>query len=187
MCKDSSLHCFLVDYRHILLGQEVESVKVCRVCLNVKILLWLFDIHNCFKQNSRAFLDKLTHRMKIGGEDCRGRIDSFVILTFTFTKQLFIPFIHHGKCRFIGHHDFNCFSFAVKDVSQCRISVTIVLFQITDSKCFSCFCCTVHQLLDIRTGNCDWKQSYCGQYGISSADIIRNNKGFITFFVCQLF
>ena len=143
MCKDGSLHCFLVDYRHILLGQEVESVKVCRVCLNVKILLWLFDIHNRFKQNSRAFLDKLTHRMKIGGEDCRGRIDSFVILTFTFTKQLFVPFIHHGKCRFIGHHDFNCFSFAVKDVSQCRISVTIVLFQITDSKCFSCFCCTV--------------------------------------------
>ena len=44
-----------------------------------------------------------------------------------------------------------------------------------------------HQSLDICTADCDRKKSYCGQYGETSADIIRHYKTLITLFGCEVF
>ena len=41
---------------------------------------------------------------------------------------------------------------------------------------------TLHELIDIGTADSDRKKTYCGKYGETSSNIIRNHESLITFF-----
>ena len=186
MRQDSALHRLAVDHRHILIGQEVESVEVVRVGLDVQILLRSRNIHNRLEQDAGAFLDKLSHRVQVGGKDCRRGVDALVVLAFALTKELFIPLGHHRESRLIADQNLDGLALAIQDVAQRRIAVAVVLVKVADAQILPCLGCALHELADVRTGHRNRQQSHRGQHRVASADVVRDDKGLIPFLVRQL-
>ncbi|CRF29006.1 Uncharacterised protein [Mycobacterium tuberculosis] len=56
---------FLVDKIHRLAAEEVESVQILRVGADHNFLGNLFDLDHGLEQIARAFLNELSHGMKI--------------------------------------------------------------------------------------------------------------------------
>ena len=116
----------------------------------------------------------------------RSREQALIVLAFAFTEQLFIPLIHHCKCRVIGYQHFNFFSLSAENISDCSILVTVVVFEISHIVIL-CLSCAFHQLYNVTARHSNREQSNSSQNGKTSADIIRYNKSFITFCVAEFF
>src|SRR5699024_6825690 len=52
-------------------------------------------------------------------------------------------------------------------------------------ECSACFLCALHDSVQIQSSNCHWQQTNRSQHRVTAAYIVRNDKGFITFCVCQ--
>ena len=123
--------------------------------------------------------------MQVGREDDACREDALLILAFAFAEKLFKPLVHHGKGRIVAYKQFNRFAFAVQRVAISDVFVAVVFVNIRlGIVCTRC-CCALHQSGNISACNGNRQQTDGGQNGEPPANVVGNDKRFITFCIGQ--
>jgi len=118
--------------------------------------------------------------MQVGRENNGCRVETLAVLALALAEELLPPLVEHKHVRLIAHEDLKFLSLAVKNVAQHRIFVCGVLFKIGRGKLAHCVGSAAHQLVKVYAGNGDGEKSDSGKHRISAANIIGNDKCFIT-------
>ena len=121
--------------------------------------------------------------MKIGREYRRSREKTFVLLALALAVELLEPLVHHRVGRLIADHHFNLFAAPVKEISRCGIFIAIVLIKVGITKLVHSRCRTLHNRVDINSGNRNRKKSDRRKNGIASSDVIGYYEGFIALLI----
>ena len=74
--------CHVVAMLHVLAGKEVKLVKVLFIGTNHNAALGFLNVENSLKHNAGAFLDELTHGVKVCGVIHAGGEDTLSVLAF---------------------------------------------------------------------------------------------------------
>ena len=86
------------------------------------------------------------------------------------------------QARLVVREHLDLFALAHQDVADCRILKGRVLLEGSVHRELSAGSRAFHQLVDIRAADRDRKQADSRQDGESAADVVRNDKGLISFF-----
>ena len=114
------------------------------------------------------------------------RENTFLIFSFTLSVKLFPPLIDIVKAWFVICQNLYSFSLAKKNVTDCSIFQRVIILKGIVKRDLPSGSSSFHQLINVSSAYCDRKKSYGCKYRISSSYIIRNNKLFISFFICNL-
>src|SRR5699024_4118125 len=137
--------------------------------------------------DAASVLDELSHGVKICCQIHRRREDTFLVFSFAFSIELFPPLGYIVETWLIVCKYFHCFSFCVKNISNCCILKCIVFLKWKLQRCLSSGCCSFHKLCNVSSACCDRQKSYRCQNRETSSHIIRNYKGLISFFCSKIF
>ena len=173
----------LVGFVQILAGNEVELVHILRIVRNDKAVAGVLNVDDRFENVAHTLLHDLTERMQVGRINDRRRENTLAVFAFAFAEELLPPFVHILIGRFVTSHDLDGLAFFMKNVADDGVAIRVVLVGVADRKLFGCSCRTGHDLIDINTGCRDRQQSAGSENRIPSADVVRNDKGFVAGFV----
>ena len=187
MCKNRTIHSTLIYKIHCLACKVVQSVQIHRLLTDCDLLCRLLHFHNCLEHDSASILNELSHRVKICCKVYRCREDSFLILAFTLSEELFPPLRYIMQAWLIICHDLNRFSLTEQNVTCCCIEHCVIFLKWILKCEFSSFCCTFHQLVNISSADCDREKSNSCQYRETSSNIIRYYELFVSFLISKSF
>jgi len=187
MGQDGALGSFVVDLVHVEAGEEIEAVKVLRICGNFDAAAGLFDIDQGLEQLALAILDVLAHRVQVGRIVDTGRENALAVFTFTLAEQLLPPFREEMQAGFVVDHDLDVVALAEQDIAGSRILVAGVLRQFRIAELLHGVLGSAHELTDVDSGDSDRQQANGSQDRVAAADVIRHNKGLVTFAISQTF
>src|SRR5699024_6484307 len=105
MCEDRTVHRTLIDKVNIPACKIVQAVQIYRLFIDDDLFPGLFYIENSLEQDPVAVLDELTHGMQVCRKVYRCREDTFLILAFTLTIELFPPLRYIVQARLIVCQD----------------------------------------------------------------------------------
>ena len=115
------------------------------------------------------------------------RENTFLIFSFALSVKLFPPLVNIMKAWLIVCQYLYSFSLAKKNVADCSIFQRIIILKSIVQSDFPSGSSSFHQLINVSSAYCNRKKSYSCKYRVASSYIIRDNKLFIAFFVCNLF
>ena len=113
MSQTSTKFCILVYLVYTLASQEVKAVKVLCVRWEEKLLLRVLHRDTGLEDSTFAFLNPLTHRVKVGGEVARCWVDTLTILTLRLTEQLLPPLHVVVQLWLIVHENLNLLAVSI--------------------------------------------------------------------------
>jgi len=170
----------VVDFAHILAGEEVHSVEVLRVALDRNITIGLFDINNSLEESTLALLDHLPERMEICREHCGGREYTLAVLALALTIELLPPLGKECKRRIISCEHLHLLAGTVEIVANHSILDRIVLFDGCGGIYRASISSALHHCVNVNTGNRNGKKSYRSKHRVSAADTVRNDEALIS-------
>ena len=179
MCEKSAVHSGAVNLCHRHTGEEVKSVDVRGIIRNLCFAIGSFNGENGFEDSAQTRLHVLTEGVKIGREDYGGGIESLTVLALAFTVKLLPPLAEHLLIGLVANEDLGDLTLAVKDITECGVSVSIIGINVACGKCGHSISRAAHKLVEIDAGNCDGKKSYCGEDREASADVVRYYEGLV--------
>ena len=186
MSKNGTVHRALVDKIYALAGQIVQAIQINRLGADDDLLSGGLHIDHRLKHNSGAVLNELAHGVKIGGEIYTCREQTLLVLSFTLAEELLPPLRYVVYCGLIVCKNLNALALAEQNITKCCVLQCVILLKIILQSTFSSACSTGHQLIDVRTADCDGQQTYCGKNRETSSHIIRNDKGLVAFLGSQI-
>ncbi|MNJ44642.1 hypothetical protein D3C77_397000 [compost metagenome] len=83
--------------------------------------------------------------------------------------------------RLIIHENFCHFTLAVQCIADCRILIAGVLSQVRIAEFLGSLGSALHHFLNVDACRSNWQKAYSCKYGITSADVVRNNKALVAF------
>ena len=111
---------------------------------------------------------------------------SLVILAFTLAVKSLPPFRYKMQGRLVVHEDLDAFAFTVKRVTNRRILVSFVLGYVRVAVFLGCVSRALHHFFNVDACRSNRKQTDRCQHGVTSAHIVRDDKGLVAFFGSQL-
>ena len=90
------------------------------------------------------------------------------------------PFGKHPHVWLVVFQQFGFVALPVKDVPVSSVLVSFILVQVRINEVLFGLGSPGHQLVDVTTGNGDWQQTNWAQNGVTTADTIWDNEGFVT-------
>ena len=103
----------LVHFVHTLSGQEVQAVQIFVVRREEHLMVGLLDTDDGLEDGTFAVLNPLSHGMKVGGKIYGSRENTFLILSFRFSVQLFPPFVQVVQLRLVVYQNFYFLAFGI--------------------------------------------------------------------------
>src|SRR5699024_3798740 len=185
--KYCSVHCALVYKVNGLSCKVFQAVKINRFFSDDHFFSGFLYIQYSLVHDAASVLDELSHGVKICCQIHRRREDTFLVFSFAFSIELFPPLGYIVETWLIVCKYFHCFSFCVKNISNCCILKCIVFLKWKLQCCLSSGCCSFHKLCNVSSACCDRQKSYRCQNRETSSHIIRNYKGLISFFCSKIF
>ena len=153
----------LVHFVDATAGDIVQTVEVSLIARNLHVVVLRSNGNNRLKDRALAFLNPLTHRVKVGRVVDSCRENALVVLTFALAVELFPPFAEVVKFRVIVHEDFNLLACVVERVTRLGV-------EIRNIGIISCSSSSLHvlrtleELTDVVASNGDWKQTYRSEH-----------------------
>ena len=183
MRRRGGLIRFFVHKIKTLSRDIIEPIQIFFILRDDHVVTRLIDLHESFKHRALSLLHPLAHGMKIRWHDQRCRENAFTLLPFTFPKKLLEPFSYIKNIGIKRRKHLDFFALGIKNIAQCRITITGVFLQITNSVLGLGFPGSIHQTLNVHPCQSQRNKSYRRQYRKSSAHIIRNDKRTISIFI----
>ena len=184
MSQTGTKLCHLVHFIHALASKEVQTIEVFLIVGEENFLIRLLNRNNSLENGTLTILNPLSHRVQVGSEIHACGENTFMVLTLTLTVELLPPFTHEVQLRLIVHHDFNLLASLIQTVTYGSIlGCGILLESHTASALLFHILSTGYQLLDVKSGNSDWEQTYRGQNRETATHIVGDDKALVAFLV----
>ena len=122
--------------------------------------------------------------MKVCRKNTARRIYALAVLALAFTEKLLPPFDKRTEIRVIRHKNFNALARIQHMCTRHGIAVCGIVFRI-GKKLFFFRLCAVKHFPDIAARSGKRKQSHCRKHRESAADIIGDDKRFISVLFCK--
>ncbi len=171
----------VVAVLHVLAGEVVELVQVLAVRLNDHAAAGIVHVQDGLEHDAGTFLDELAHGVKVGRIVYAGRENAGAVLALGLTVELLPPFGHVGELGIVVHQDFRALAALLEQevahggINHGRVGGFL------DGKGAFRFLGTVHQVVDVKTGDCDGQEAHRGEDAESATHIVRNNEGLVAF------
>ena len=177
MRQNGPLHRPPVDLPHRHAGKEIQPIQVFGVLLHRQVGGGGDKINDRLKQVAAAVLDKLSHRVQVGGKGHRSREQPLAVLALAFAVQLLQPLAHLGKAGFVAGVNFYGLAPPQQDIAQSGIAVAGVGGKVLIGQLGHRLLGAVQHRINIDPGHGHRQQAHRGQHRIPSAHIIGNDKG----------
>ena len=127
MSKLSTEFCHLVYLVNALASKEVKTIKVFCVSRNLKHSIWILHRHYSLEDDALAFLNPLTHRVKVGSEVNSCREDTLAVLAFRLSIELLPPLAKIVELRLVVGDDFYLLACLVDSIANSSIDSSWIL------------------------------------------------------------
>ena len=188
MCELNTKLCHLVNLVQTLTCEEVQTIEICLVSLNLNLISRLLNRDDGLEECALTLLDILTHRVEIGSEGYRCREDTLAVLTLALAIKLLPPLVDVLQLWLIRAENLNLLARLV-ELEACSgiLCCEVILERYTLGSSLLHSNSTCNQSLDIHATNSEWKKTYRGEYRETTTYIVRNNEGCVTLLCSESF
>ena len=160
-CTELRILVHLVD---ALACKEVQTIKVLLVRWEEKFLLWVLHADACLENGALTLLYPLSHRMQVGGEVTRSRIDTLAVLALALAEELLPPLSIVMQLGLVVDEDLNLLAVAVESITHSSVDgCWVFLERHINSTLLLHSLSTSHELLDVDAGTCYRQQTNRGE------------------------